>query len=106
MSRRVVLSRTALKELGEIGRLISEKGAPQAARRYILRIKARLAALADAPGVGRAFDADGSELRVIGFDRRIMIAYRVEEARIVVTRVFHGGQDWERTLRGKGPGPG
>ncbi len=100
MSRRVVLSRTALSDLTKIGRWIAEAGAPQTARRYVQRIKTRLAGLAEAARAGRTFEADGSELRVIGFERRIMIAYRVEETRIIVTRVFYGGQDWERALRG------
>lgn len=106
MNRRVVLSRTALTDLAKIARWISEAGAPQTARRYVQRIKARLASLTDAPRAGRAFDADGSELRVIGFERRIMIAYRVEKTRIIVTRVFYGGQNWERALKGSSPEAG
>jgi len=85
----------------------SAKPAPhKPPRRYVLRIKTRLAGLADAARTGRAFDADGSELRVIGFERRIMIAYRVEKTRIIVTRVFYGGQDWQRSLRNDDPNAG
>ena len=99
MSRRVVLSRTALTDLAKIGRWIAEAGAPVTARRYVQRIRARLARLGDSPGAGRPFEGDGSELRVVGFERRIMIAYRVEKTRIIVTQVFYGGQNWERVLR-------
>jgi toxin ParE1/3/4 len=102
MSRRVVIARTALTDLAKIGRWITEAGAPVTAKRYVQRIKTKVAGLSDASGAGRAFEADGSELRVIGFERRIMIAYRVEKTRIIVTRVFYGGQDWERALRGAG----
>ena len=106
MSRRVVLSRTALTDLAKIGRWISEAGAPQTARRYVQRIKTRLAGLADTARAGRAFDADGSELRIVGFERRVMIAYRVEKTRIIVTRVFYGGQNWARALQGDDPETG
>ena len=43
---------------------------------------------------------------MIGFERRIMIAYRVEKTRIIVTRVFYGGQDWQRSLRNDDPNAG
>lgn len=102
MSRRVVLSRTTLRDLAKIGHRIAEAGAPETAKRYVRRIKARLVDLGDAPDIGRTFQGDGSELRVIGFERRVMIAYRVEKTRIIVTRVFYGGQDWTRALRGGG----
>lgn len=38
-------------------------------------------------------------LRVIGFGRTT-IAVVVEDDVAVVIRVFHGGQDWERALKG------
>lgn len=103
MNRRVVLSRTAPRDLTKLGRWIAEAGAPQTAKRYVQRIKTRLAGLGDAPGSGRAFEGDVGELRVIGFERRVMISYRVEKTRIIVTRVFYGGQDWARALRGSEP---
>lgn len=35
-------------------------------------------------------------------DFRATIAFRVEKAQGVIIRVFHGGQDFERKLRGEG----
>ena len=37
-------------------------------------------------------------LRVIGFERRVNVAFVIEEARVVVLRVFRGGRDWEREV--------
>ena len=37
-------------------------------------------------------------LRVIGFERRVNVAFVIEEARAVVLRVFRGGRDWEREV--------
>ncbi len=55
--------------------------------------------MADIPDAGREFETGASPVRVIGFGRRIMVAYRVEKARIIVTRVFYAGQDWKRELQ-------
>lgn len=100
MSRRVVLSRTALNDLARIGRWITEAGAPQTGQRYVARIKERLAGLGDAPEAGRPYGFADPGLRIIGYERRIMIAYRVEKTRIIVVRVFYGGQNWQKVLRG------
>jgi plasmid stabilization system protein ParE len=103
MTRRVVLSRTALNDLAKIGRWIGEAGAPQTGKRYVARIRQRLARLGDAPEVGRPYGFHDPGLRVVGYERRIMIAYRVEKTRIIVVRIFYGGQDWQRTLQGDWP---
>lgn len=33
-------------------------------------------------------------LRTIGFDRRVTVAFVVEEDRVVILRIFDGGRDW------------
>ena len=37
-------------------------------------------------------------LRVVGFERRVAIALLVDAERVVVLRLFYGGQDWEGRL--------
>lgn len=105
MSLRVVLARTALRDLAKIGQWITEAGAPQTGRRYVARIKERLVRLGIAPEAGRPFGFDDPGLRVIGYERRIMIAYRVEKTRIIVVRVFYGGQNWQKILQGGSTAP-
>jgi toxin ParE1/3/4 len=39
-------------------------------------------------------------LRTIGFERRATIAFQVKRAEVVIVRIFYGGQDYERALRG------
>jgi len=55
--------------------------------------------LADFPerGLTRADIWPG--LRVVFLERRVTIAYSIEDSVVVVARVFHGGQDWEAELR-------
>jgi toxin ParE1/3/4 len=37
-------------------------------------------------------------LRVIGFERRIAVAFTVDAERVVILRLFYGGADWEGTF--------
>jgi toxin ParE1/3/4 len=37
-------------------------------------------------------------LRIIGFERRITIAFVVEPERVVILRLFYAGRDWENLL--------
>ena len=36
-----------------------------------------------------------SGLRIIGFERRITIAFTVDDSQVTILRVFYGGKDWE-----------
>jgi plasmid stabilization system protein ParE len=36
----------------------------------------------------------------MGFERRATIVFQVREAEVVIVRIFYGGQDYERLLRG------
>lgn len=39
-------------------------------------------------------------LRIMGFERRATIVFQVKKAEVVIVRIFYGGQDYERSLRG------
>ena len=36
----------------------------------------------------------------MGFERRATIVFQVRKAEVVIVRIFYGGQDFERALRG------
>jgi toxin ParE1/3/4 len=38
-------------------------------------------------------------LRIVGFERRVTIAFSVDDARVTILRVFYGGRDWESAFR-------
>ncbi|MBC8038489.1 MAG: type II toxin-antitoxin system RelE/ParE family toxin [Rhizobiales bacterium] len=42
-------------------------------------------------------------LRIIGFERRITIAFSVDAERVTILRLFYGGQDWEELVRNDPP---
>ena len=37
-------------------------------------------------------------LRVVGFEKRVTIAFFVEAERVVILRLFYGGQNWEESF--------
>ena len=34
-------------------------------------------------------------LRIAGFERRVTIAFAVDDDRVTILRMFYGGRDWE-----------
>ncbi len=38
-------------------------------------------------------------LRIVGFERRVTIAFMVEENRVVILRIFYGGRDWAKHIQ-------
>jgi toxin ParE1/3/4 len=39
-------------------------------------------------------------LRVVGFERRIAVAFIAEPERVVILRLFYGGANWSDVLAG------
>ena len=37
-------------------------------------------------------------LRIVGFERRVTIAFSVDEGTVTILRLFYGGQDWEAVM--------
>ncbi|MBI3702845.1 MAG: type II toxin-antitoxin system RelE/ParE family toxin [Rhizobiales bacterium] len=42
-------------------------------------------------------------LRVVGFERRVTIAFHVETGRVVIDRILYGGRDVERAVTANPP---
>lgn len=38
-------------------------------------------------------------LRIVGFKRRVTVAFSVDHDHVTILRVFYGGQDWEDAFR-------
>jgi toxin ParE1/3/4 len=79
-------------------RIAAEAGY-EIAGRYIDRIEAACMALETFPKRGRKRDDIRPGLRAVGFERRATIVFQAE---VVIIRIFHGGQDYERLLSGIG----
>ena len=54
--------------------------------------------LATFPERGRRRDDIQPGLRVIGFERRVAIAFRILKTRVEIVSIAYGGRDFERDL--------
>lgn len=77
---------------------IAERGAPLAALDYTRRIRRFLKDLGEFPERGQDYGSVRNGLRVISFERRVVIAIVVRPKHIEVERVFSNGQNWRRSL--------
>jgi toxin ParE1/3/4 len=102
MTKRKVLFRPlAEDDLTELYHYITERsGQPETAIRYIRRIRTYCETLASFPERGRRRDDLRRGLRVIGFGRRVVIAYRVlDTGAVEIGRIFYGGRNYEALLQ-------
>ncbi len=91
----------AESDLFELYRYIADESGPAVAGGYIDRIEAACMALGTFPERGTRRGDIRPGIRTIGFERRATIVFRVLAAEVVIVRIFHGGQDYERALRSK-----
>lgn len=96
MKRRAVIY--ALEAVGDLDRIydiIAEASGATTANRYDQRIRAFCERLEYGSERGTRRDDVRPELRVIGFERRVTVAFTVESGRVVILRVFYGGANWQ-----------
>ncbi|MEI7870519.1 MAG: type II toxin-antitoxin system RelE/ParE family toxin [Alphaproteobacteria bacterium] len=79
---------------------IAEEAGETAAGAYIDRIEATCRTLEIFPERGTRRDDIRPGIRPMGFERRATIVFQVKKSEVVIVRVFYGGQDYERSLRG------
>ena len=65
----------------------------------IERIEEACLSLGTFPERGTRRDDIRPRLRIMGYERRVTIAFQVGRAEVVIVRVLYAGQDYERTLR-------
>ena len=72
---------------------------PVTAERFTSRLMSACERIGDAPLAGRPRDDLFPGLRTMAFEKRAVIAYRVEADTVVITNVFYGGRDYESLMR-------
>jgi toxin ParE1/3/4 len=65
---------------------------------YLERLEAFCRGMAVAAERGHRRDDIRPGLRIVGFERRITIAFTVSDTRVSILRVFYAGRNWKRTL--------
>ena len=96
--RQVVLQPEAQADLLWIYETIASAAGNATAMRYIERIETHCLGLDHASERGTRRDDLLPGLRVIGFERRVTVAFTVEPHQVVILRVFYGGANWEDEL--------
>ena len=73
---------------------IADVASSNVALAYVLRVEAWLSGFDVGSERGTRRDDVRPGLRVIGFERRLTVAFTVEADRVVILRVFQAGRDW------------
>jgi len=98
-ARRLVYAPTAQSDLVEIHAFVASASSDEIASRYIDRIEAYCATFDLAAARGAPRDDLLPGLRIVGFERRITIAFTLDdEDAVTFLRFFYGGQDWEEAF--------
>ena len=89
----------ALDDLLNLFDYIADEASPAVAGGYIDRIEQACRLLTTFPERGSRRDDLSPGLRILGFERRATIAFRVIGDEVQIVRIFYGGQDFDAVLR-------
>lgn len=92
--RRVVFTEEARRDLIELGDWIAEHAGAATALGYIARLEAYCSGFAIAGERGQRRDDIRPGLRVVGFERRITIAFIVTDLEVTILRLHYEGRNW------------
>ena len=96
--REVVFSPEAIDDLNRLYDWIASVAGSTVALRYIERIEIFCMGLDLASERGALREDIRPSLRVVGFERRLTVAFSVEGDFVTIFRLFYGGQNWEEVL--------
>jgi toxin ParE1/3/4 len=99
VARKVVFRAAAERDLAKLYKDIrDQRGEPTVAIDYIRRIREYCHGFAEFPERGAKRDDIRPGLRIIGFERRVVIAFTFDAERVRIGRIFYGGRDYEALL--------
>ena len=96
--RAVEFAPEALEDLRSLYDWIADAAGAQTALGYIDRIETFCQGMGIASQRGHRRDDIRPGLRIVGFERRVAIAFSVSETHVTILRLFYGGRDWETVL--------
>jgi toxin ParE1/3/4 len=99
VKRKVIFTPEAQDDLFDLYDYIAGQGSPQRAVAYIDRIEKACMGLRTIPERGVLREDLRPGLRVIGFERRALIAIRVRSDTVAILRILYGGRSLERAFR-------
>jgi toxin ParE1/3/4 len=95
---KLILTPRAKRQLGIIFIYLNQKAGVSVASNYIIQIENRLEKLKLFPFIGSLNDDIIPNLRIIGFKKRVMIAFTVSDNVIIVHSILYGGQNISKAL--------
>ena len=90
---KVVFAPEARDDLKELYRFIAERGDHDRAMAYLERIEIYCRGFADFPERGIRRDDLFPGLRLVGFERRVTLAFHVGADTVTFLRILYGGRD-------------
>ena len=94
MTHKIVFRPAAQADLFAIYDYIENDSGNRRAGDYVDRIEAACMALSTFPERGTVRDTVGPGVRIVGFERRVSIVFRVDGDTVVILRVLYGGRDY------------
>ncbi len=98
MSYAVFFSPEAKADLLELYDYIAERSGEDRALGYVERIERWVHELESFPERGTRRDDIRPGLRVVGFERRVTVAFKLMEESVIILRILYAGRDLEKTL--------
>jgi toxin ParE1/3/4 len=95
VSRAVVSAPEAQNDLLDLYDYIADHSSPTRALGYLNRIEKACMSLMTLPERGTRRDDLRPGLCLLGFERRVMIAFRVSPDSVAILRILYGGRDVE-----------
>lgn len=92
MRYRIRFSATAQRDLLRLYDYIADSSSATTARRYVDRIRSYCRGFTDLPERGTRRDDIASGTRLIGFERRVTIAFHIDGDLVVFDRILYGGR--------------
>jgi toxin ParE1/3/4 len=99
VAHRVVFAPEALEDLQALYDFIADASAPERAFAWVEALRRHLLGFADVPARGTRRDPIRPGLRTTGCRRRVTVAFRATDTKVVILRVLYGGRDVESLLR-------
>lgn len=98
MTRDVVFAPEAEDDLLQIYDFIADRANLERAYAYVERIRSYCLAFDAFPERGVRRDELRPGLRIVGFERRVTIAFHITPVLVIIDRILYGGRDVEGLL--------
>ncbi|MBX9594252.1 MAG: type II toxin-antitoxin system RelE/ParE family toxin [Roseomonas sp.] len=95
MTHRVVFAPEAVDDLRGLYDLIADASLPERALAYVEGLRRYCIGLAEFPKRGTRRDAIRPGLRIIGYRRRVTVAFQATGTTVIILRLLYGGRDSE-----------